>query len=121
MITAVREDSQYNSLPSEVEARWRMVETAWSLNLSPRLLVARYDPAMEDLYVEASSNRRTDLTSCRDALNGYQRGRCFYCSSGIGVGSKGEEACDVDHFFPHVLLDRDHRATSAWTGSGTWS
>ncbi len=100
---ALSEDSQYDSLPNEVEARWRMVETAWSLKLAPRLLTARYDSAIGNLYVEAARTRRTDLTSCKDALNGYQRGRCFYCSSEIGVESKGEEACDVDHFFPHVL------------------
>ncbi len=97
------EDFQYRNLPHEVEARWRVVETAWSLKLSPRLLVAKYDPASDGLYVEAANTRRIDVTSSRDVLNGYQKGRCFYCSSRISVEAEDNEACDVDHFFPHIL------------------
>jgi hypothetical protein len=62
---------------------WRLVETAWSLDVSPRLLVARYDLSTDGIYVEASDARRIGVTSCRDALNGYQKGKCFYCSSDI--------------------------------------
>ncbi len=43
------------------------------------------------------------MTSCRDALNGYQKGKCFYCSSEISVQAGHEDLCDVDHFFPHTL------------------
>jgi 2-polyprenyl-3-methyl-5-hydroxy-6-metoxy-1,4-benzoquinol methylase len=43
------------------------------------------------------------VTSCRDALNGYQKGKCFYCSSDISVEVEHENLCDVDHFFPHTL------------------
>jgi 5-methylcytosine-specific restriction endonuclease McrA len=35
-------------------------------------------------------------------LNGYQKGKCFYCFSDISVAD--DDSCaDVDHFFPHVL------------------
>ena len=91
------------TLKEEIEARWRLVETAWSLDVSPRLLVARYDPTAEGIYVEPSGARRIDVTSCKDALNGYQKGRCFYCSSEISVEAGHEDLCDVDHFFPHAL------------------
>ena len=44
------------------------------------------------------------MTSCRDVLNGYQKGRCFYCSADISVQAGHEDLCDVDHFFPHALV-----------------
>jgi 5-methylcytosine-specific restriction endonuclease McrA len=48
------------------------------------------------------SMRRVLVTSCRDALNGYQQGKCFYCSAQISVIEK-DTLADVDHFFPHTL------------------
>lgn len=102
-LLALKENFQYGNLNHEVEARWRLVETAWSLDISPSLLVARYDPAINGLYVESSSVRRIDVTSCRDALNGYQKGKCFYCSSDISIEAGHGDLCDVDHFFPHTL------------------
>lgn len=100
---ALKEDFQYGNLNHEIEARWRLVETAWSLDISPGLLVARYDPTVDGIYVESSGARRIDVTSCRDALNGYQKGKCFYCSSDISVKAGREDLCDIDHFFPHTL------------------
>ncbi len=102
-LLALKEDFQYGNLNQEVEARWSLVETAWALDISPGLLVARYDPSVDGIYVESSGARRVDVTSCRDALNGYQKGRCFYCSSDISVEAGHEYLCDVDHFFPHTL------------------
>jgi hypothetical protein len=67
------------------------------------LLVARYDPDVDGIYVKSSGARRIDVTSCRDALNGYQKGKCFYCSFDISVEAGHEDVCDVDHFFPHTL------------------
>ncbi len=100
----LKETFQYVNLDHEVEARWRLVETAWSLDVSPRLLVARYDPLAGEIYMESAKARRVDVTSCRDALNGYQKGRCFYCSSEISVVVGHKDLCDVDHFFPRTLL-----------------
>jgi hypothetical protein len=39
------EQYQYRNLPSEVEARWRLVETAWELNLPRHVLSVGFDPA----------------------------------------------------------------------------
>ena len=77
--------------------------------------------------------RRRSVISARGALNGYQKGHCFYCFDSIAVGKPKEEEelkpelvfsdepsqieyafvslddesdkepCDVDHFFPRVL------------------
>jgi CRISPR/Cas system Type II protein with McrA/HNH and RuvC-like nuclease domain len=44
-----------------------------------------------------------NITSSRPALNGYQKGKCFYCFRDISI-TKGDDAlADVDHFFPHTL------------------
>lgn len=97
------EGNQSQNLPQEVEARWRLVETAWQLNLSRRLIAVSYDPSSKVLFVE--SNRRINVTSCRDALNGYQKGKCFYSFADISIEPGSENLADVDHFFPHMLGD----------------
>ena len=40
----VRADFQYRNLPVELEARWRLVETAWDLNLPAHVLAVTYEP-----------------------------------------------------------------------------
>jgi 5-methylcytosine-specific restriction endonuclease McrA len=47
--------------------------------------------------------RRVALTSARDALNGYQKGACFYCYSPVSTVSKVVGVADVDHLFPRRL------------------
>lgn len=100
---ALKDTFQANNLPFEVEARWRLVETAWSMRLSPRHLVVRFDDADGMLFLPAGYNRRINITSSIDALNGYQKGKCFYCFSDISIDEKTGRTVDVDHFFPHVL------------------
>jgi hypothetical protein len=95
------EAEQFQNLGQEVEARWRLVETAWKLKISRNLILVNYDPFQGILFT--GSNRRVDVTSCRDALNGYQKGKCFYCFGNISLEPDSENLTDVDHFFPHVL------------------
>lgn len=47
--------------------------------------------------------RNSNLTSVRAALNGYQKGKCFYCFDDINVTNDSTNSCDVDHFIPHTL------------------
>ncbi len=94
---------QYENLPVETEARWRLVETAWGLNISPNLLEVKYDEHYQDLFVQTRLSERIGITSCRDALNGYQKGKCFYCFTDITVKSGDVNLGDVDHFFPFIL------------------
>ncbi|MES2899506.1 MAG: HNH endonuclease [Pseudomonadota bacterium] len=89
-------------LPAEVESRWRLVETAWALNLSRNLVAVGYEPTTQELVTRLDT-RRTTITSCRGALNGYQQGRCFYCSAPISIAPGESNLADVDHFFPYVL------------------
>jgi hypothetical protein len=104
-LLALKEKVQFTNLPFEVEARWRLVETAWSLNISPTLLEVKYDGDDHLLYTESDIIRRINITSSRDSLNGYQKGKCFYCFRDIVIDSSDpEQMADVDHFFPHTLL-----------------
>ena len=86
----------------ENEARWSLVETAWKLNLSENLISLNYDNETQ-MIMEPDKLRRRNITSARDALNGYQKGHCFYCFSNISITSGDERLADVDHFLPHVL------------------
>ena len=92
---------QFGSLPKEVEARWRLVETAWQLKINRAALAVDVENGM---LVISKHGRRTTLTSCRDALNGYQKGKCFYCFGDVSVESSSALLADVDHFFPRMLL-----------------
>jgi len=70
---------QGGALGDEAEARWRLVETAWALELPRAGLAVQADVEQNLLFVERV--RRMNLTGVRAALNGYQRGRCFYCET----------------------------------------
>lgn len=87
----------------ETEARWRLVETAWELGVSRNLLSVKYDDNDEGLFITDNYLRRKDITSARSALNGYQKGKCFYCFRDISIDNSLISNCDVDHFFPHIL------------------
>jgi len=106
---------QASNLPLETDARWRLVETAWELGVSPALLAVSYDPATEALFVIDAARRRKSITGARDALSGYQKGHCFYCFDSFSISEV--EPPEVDHFFPHVLK-------ALWRGSaidGVWN
>ena len=81
---------------AEVESRWRLVETAWELNLPRSLLKVDFDPIRE---VVVDVRRRTAITGARGALNGYQKGHCFYCFAPIFIVTGHEQVCEVDHVF----------------------
>jgi hypothetical protein len=93
---------QGGSLAEEAEARWRLVETAWQLELPRAGIEVQADAARDLLFVEKDGRiRRTGLTRVRGALNGYQHGCCFYCQSETPLA-----ATEVDHFFPWMLKQR---------------
>jgi hypothetical protein len=94
---------QYQNLSSEIEARWRLVETAWELSLPRHVLTVGYDTTDGLLIVNDQRLTRRVITGCRDALNGYQKGRCFYCFTDITIDAATDQLADVDHFFPHAL------------------
>jgi hypothetical protein len=92
---------QAPNLNQEVESRWRLVETAWELGVSRALMGIDYDLETETLFSIDRTLCRKPVTSSRGALNGYQKGHCFYCFRPISICTN--EDTDVDHFFPHTL------------------
>lgn len=46
-------------------------------------------------------SRAINITSARDALNGYQKGTCFYSGLPISL-TEPVRGCSVDHFIPHA-------------------
>jgi len=98
----LKESFHFQNFNQEVEARWNLVETAWNLNINPKLLEVKYDENKSLFFLENDFMRRTDITSVRDSLNGYQKGKCFYSFQDISVVSGTDNLCEVDHFFPHI-------------------
>lgn len=95
------DNNQANNLLLETESRWRLVETAWNLNINRSLISVDYDEQSGLLFPTIDKNRRKSITSSRDALSGYQKGVCFYCFNPINLDDWSN--VDVDHFFPHKL------------------
>lgn len=98
----LKESFHFQNFDQEVEARWNLVETAWNLNLNPKLLEVKYDEDSALFFLENDLMRRINITSVRDALNGYQKGKCFYSFQDISVKSGSSDLCEVDHFLPHL-------------------
>lgn len=106
---------QVANLAVETESRWRLVETAWTLGMSPALLKVQHDTDLGDLFVEDDLRRRRSITGARGALSGYQKGHCFYCFEPFSL--RGATPPEVDHFFPHSLK------AAEWGGivDGIWN
>ena len=94
------ESIQFKNFINESEARWKLVETAWNLNLNPNMIV-NYDIGNEQLFINDNNMRRVDITTARDALNGYQKGKYFYSFKDLNILNTSGFNCDVDHVFPH--------------------
>lgn len=97
------ETERFSDLIQEVEARWRLVERAWEMKISKQLIQVDYDDELHLFYTSDRSLRRIDLSSCHDSLNGYQKGKCFYCFGHISLDSESKDYTDVDHFLPYAL------------------
>lgn len=115
----LKSQQQFENLSAEVEARWKLVETAWNLDLNPALLEVGVDVDLEQLFVKDRRLQRTDLSSARDALNGYQKGKCFYSRRGISLLSGTGNFANVDHFLPH--LNKRAHAESGANLDGVWN
>jgi len=98
----IKELFQYRNLDQEVETRWNLVETAWNLQINPNLLEVKYDADKSLFFVENDLMRRIDVTSVRDSLNGYQKGKCFYSFQDISINKNDLNLGEVDHFLPHA-------------------
>lgn len=96
-------DNSAKDLNQETESRWNLVEKAWELNINKNLIAVEFDQETKQLFTHDTKHRRTNITTSRGALNGYQKSRCFYCFKEISISSADDLLADVDHFFPHIL------------------
>lgn len=105
----------HGALADEAEARWCLVEFAWSHGLPPASVAVRADvqagQLTGELFVERRV-RRVNLTGVRPALSGYQDGRCFYCHAQFAPAE-----VDVDHVFPWKLKQSRDMADA----DGVWN
>lgn len=116
----LRDTFQYQNLGQEVEARWKLVETAWNLQVSRNLLNVQYNEDNSLLFVQENIMRRVNITSVRDALNGYQKGKCFYSFKDISISRNDlNEICAVDHFLPHI--HKIHHNDEGANINGVWN
>jgi len=67
------------------------------------VIAVHHDDENGLLYTADKSLRRVTITSSRAALNGYQKGKCFYCFDNLTLAAFTASGTDVDHFFPHRL------------------
>lgn len=96
------EGVQVRNIEKEVQSRWRLVETAWNLGVSANHLVVQHDHDLGEIFATDFTRRRRSVTNTRGALNGYQKGRCFYCFTALQLLGNNFNT-DVDHFFPQRL------------------
>lgn len=109
----VGERLQYKNLAFETNARWSLVEQAWSMGISRNLVDVEFDEDNQMLFTKVNA-RRVDITSCRDSLNGYQKGRCFYCFKPISLVPGDTELADVDHFIPWAARHEVSNINGVW-------
>jgi len=107
------ESAQFANLIQETDARWRLVEQAWALGVSRNLVAVEYDEERQMLFSH-QRERRINITSCRNSLNGYQKGRCFYCYRDIILTPGEENLADVDHFLPWSLQNKIGNINGVW-------
>ena len=106
-----------DNLLAEIEARWRLVESAWQLKIPTHLIQVEFDFAQGSLFLMDKESRRVDLTPARDGLNAYQKGRCFYCNSFISIETSHENVSHIDHFLPWGLQEH----VASWNLNAIWN
>ncbi|WP_020581215.1 HNH endonuclease domain-containing protein [Endozoicomonas elysicola] len=107
------ESDSFSSFKPETDARWKLVESAWQMGISRNLLRVEHDSETKGLFTRIS-DRRVNITSSRDSLNGYQKGRCFYCFDRISIKPGDAELADVDHFIPWSVKDTVPSINGIW-------
>ena len=115
----LKESFHFQNFENETEARWKLVETAWNLQINPNLLEVKYDHSSSLFFLENRFMKRVDITSVRDSLNGYQKGKCFYSFLDISIIKGSSDICHVDHFLPH--LNKQKHSENGADINGVWN
>ena len=80
----------------EVDARWSLVESAWSLKLHPGMI---YHNSLGEVVLLQQQTRRP-VSGVKEAISGYQKGHCFHCHKPFSLEVGLRDQVHVDHFFP---------------------
>ncbi|WP_268037019.1 HNH endonuclease domain-containing protein [Algoriphagus sp. PAP.12] len=115
----LKDSFHFQNFENETEARWKLVETAWNLRINPNLLEVKYDESSSLFFLENDLMKRVDITSVRDSLNGYQKGKCFYSFMDISIIQGSPDICHVDHFLPHK--NKQVHANDGANINGVWN
>lgn len=92
----VFQDDDKKELQQELDARWSLLESAFSIKRENAKLIND----LRQFYL-VRGYERTDITYMQNMLYGYQEGRCFYC------GEKLNGSIHVDHVIPRSFLHHD--------------
>jgi len=84
---------------NEIDARWSLLEGAFSINQSAENLSLAND--VREIFLKSGDIKRSNLTSNIPFLSGYQGNSCFYCGEAI-LGHP-----HVDHVLPRQVLMHD--------------
>lgn len=108
------------AISTENQGRWRVVEEAWKVGISPGLISFRKED--EKLYLE-SNNLRVPLRSAVDHLMPYQGGRCFYCNKKLNrfTTKDQHDFPDVDHFYSLEFLSQIFSNLVKANPNGIWN
>ena len=104
-LRAVAQDLQVSLLEQELEARWAIVEASFSTGIGP---VLRSQGLRVDGEGMVEAVRRVPVTGVREAISGFQHGRCSYCHDPL---DKLNDEVAVDHVYPFSLMQRE-----SWQG-----
>ena len=83
----------------EIDARWGLLEGAFSINQSTESLILAND--IRETYLRAGNVKRANLTNNIPFLKGYQGNTCFYC------GEEIHGTPHVDHVMPRQVISHD--------------
>tara|TARA_A100001011_G_C14268479_1_gene825840 strand:- start:561 stop:1577 length:1017 start_codon:yes stop_codon:yes gene_type:complete len=94
------DEDKFQNLPKELDSRWNLWENSIFLGTNSSLL------QLDINEHEELTLMNVPVTSARNAIIGYQEGRCFYCRKRLSLNRSHKDACEVDHFFPKYLFER---------------
>lgn len=106
----IAQSEQAAGLRAELEARWNIVETSFTIGVGRSLI-------REGLAVDwtaltlTDKRRRRPVTGVKEATIGFQHGRCLICN--FAMVPADETA--IDHVFPYSLMNRFGGA-AGWHG-----
>ncbi|MFE3881367.1 HNH endonuclease [Streptomyces lydicus] len=104
------QSEQAAGLHAELEARWNIVETSFTIGIGRSLI--REGVAVDwTTLTLTDKRRRRPVTKVKDAMIGFQNGRCFLCDEVIGPF----DDTAIDHVFPFSLMNR-FAGTTGWHG-----